>query len=120
MSVRTRDVGLVQVDKLIIAAVAAVAFEGRASKKPGHTSWRKPHGDKAFNALSEEVAAMVVKGKPRNRRRPDDVNLQAVADTWLNAAPGERQAALMASFTWSKATAARYKKRAVEEGYLDE
>ena len=120
VAVRTRDVGLVQIDKLIISGVAAVAFESRPSKKPGHTSWRKPHGDKAFNAASMGAATASVKGKPRTRRKPDDVDLQAVADTWRNAEPRSRTEALMSTFTWSRATAQRYKKKAMAEGYLDE
>lgn len=117
--VRTKDLKVAHIDKLVISAVGAVAFESIPSKKPGHRGWRKPHGDKSFNAASLDAGKVAVKGKPRTRRSADDVDLELVAATWRNALPGAKTEALMTVFFCSKATAARYKKRAVEEGLLD-
>ncbi len=116
--VRTAHLQLAHVDKLIISAVGAVAYEEIPSTEPGHRKWRKPHGDQAFNAASMNAGKAAVKGKPRTRRRAADVDLALVADTWRNAPPGGRTEALMTVFFCSKATANRYKKRAVEEGFL--
>ncbi|UXA12405.1 hypothetical protein KXD97_00345 [Mycobacterium sp. SMC-8] len=120
ISVRTRDLALAHIDKVIVSAVGAVAHEAIPSRKPGHRGWRFAPGDRDFNAANLEAARAVVKGKPRTRRRPEDVDLQQVADTWRNAEPGTRTQALMTVFFCSKATAMRLKKRAMEKGFLDE
>ncbi|WP_454175262.1 hypothetical protein [Gordonia sputi] len=114
--VRTRDLKLIHVDKMVASATAAVAFE----PDPQGTGWRKPHGDQNFNSVSMVAGKKAVKGKPRTRRSADDVDLKLVADTWRHAAPGSKTEALMTVFFCSKATAARYKKRAVEAGFIDE
>lgn len=116
--VRTADLKHLHIDKLVISAVGAAAYEEMPAPT-GRRRWRKPHGDRDFNAANIEAGQRIVKGKPRTRRSPDDVDLQLVADTWRNAADGARTEALMTVFFCSKATAARYKKRAVEEGLLD-
>lgn len=113
--VRTRDLKLIHVDKMVVSATAAVAFE----PNPEGRGWHKPHGNRDFNSASMEIGKKAVKGKPRTRRNADAVDLQLVADTWQNAVPGARTEALMTVFFCSKATAARYKKRAVEAGLLD-
>jgi hypothetical protein len=117
--VRTRDLSGNHIDKLVISAVSAAAFEATPGSKPGRRGWRKPHGDMAFNAASLAAGQVAVKSKPRTRRSRDDVDLKRVAETWRNATPGAKTEALMTVFFCSKATAARYKKRAVEEGLLD-
>ncbi len=89
--VRTRDLKVSHIDKVVISAVGAVAFQSRPSRKPGHTSWFKPHGDKRFNADSVEVARASVKGKPRGRRAAEDVDLQLVADTCGMPHPARRR-----------------------------
>jgi len=117
--VRTADLSHLHLDKLVISAVGAAAYEAQLAP-PGRKRWRKPWGDKDFNAASIEVGRKVVKGKPRTRRRADTVDLQLVADTWRNAPAGARTEALMTVFFCSKATAARYKRLAVDRGFLDE
>ena len=114
--VRTRDLKLIHVDKMVASISAAVAFE---SNPNGH-GWHKPHGNRDFNSASMDAGKRAVRGKPRTRRSAEDVDLELVAETWRNAAPGDRTEALMTVFFCSKATAARYKKRAVEAGLLDE
>lgn len=116
--VRTGDLKLAHIDKLIISAVGAVAFEEVPSKVSGHREWRKPHGNQSFNAASMSAGKAAVKGKPRMRRNPADIDLQLVADTWRNAPSGARTESLMTVFFCSKATAARLKKRAVDAGFL--
>lgn len=117
--VRTKDLKVAHIDKVVISAVGAVAHESIPGSGPGRRGWRYAPGDSNFNATSLEAGKVAVKGKPRTRRAPDDVDLQLVADTWRNAAPGTKTEALMTVFFCSKATAARYKKRAVEKGLLD-
>lgn len=116
--VRTADLKHLHVDKLVISAVGAAAHEEMPAP-PGRRQWRKAHGDRDFNAASIEAGTRIVKGKPRTRRSRDDVDLQLVAETWRNAPEGAKTEALMTVFFCSKATAARYKKRAVDEGLLD-
>ncbi len=116
--VRTKDLRHLHIDKLVISAIGAAAHEAM-SAPPGRRRWRKAYGDRDFNATSIEAGKKIVKGKPRTRRSADAVDLELVAETWRNAPPGAKTESLMTVFFCSKATAARYKKRAVEEGLLD-
>lgn len=118
--VRTSDLALAHVDKLVISAVGAVAFEAIPSSKQGHRGWRKPHGNKDFNAANVEIAKKVVKGKPRTRSKPDDIDYQLVADTWRNAPTRGKTQAVMTMFICSRATAERRIKEARERGLLDD
>lgn len=118
--VKTKDLRIAHIDKLVISAVGAARHESIPASEPGHQAWRKPWGDQNFNAASLETGRRVVKGKPRTRRTHDSVDLELVAKTWRNAPPGGKTEALMTVFFCSKATAARYKKRAVDEGFLHE
>lgn len=116
--VRTKDLRIVHIDKLIISAVGAARYESIPGSKPGHRGWRKPWADQSFDAASLDAGRATVKGKPRTRRSRDSVDLELVAKTWRNAPAGAKTEALMTVFFCSKATAARYKKRAADEGLI--
>ena len=115
--VRTKDLRLARIDKLVISAVGAVGHQSTPSAS-GHKGWRKDNGDQRFDAASFEAASVAVKGKPRTRRSRDSVDLELVARTWRNAPAGAKTEALMTVFFCSKATAARYKKLAVDKGFI--
>ena len=117
--VNTRDLTHNHIDKIVITAVGAVAHESMPASKPGHTAWRKEFGSTAFNSTNIEAGRAAVKGKPRTRRRRNDVDLEQVAETVRNATPGAKTQAVMTIFYCSRSTAERYVKRAKEAGLLD-
>jgi hypothetical protein len=118
--VNTRDLTHNHIDKIVITAVGAVAHAAMSASKPGHSAWRREIGSTSFNVANVEAGRAAVKGKPRTRRKRDDVDLAQVAKTVRNATPGAKTQAVMTIFCCSRSTAERYVKRAREAGFLDD
>ncbi|MGV9673554.1 hypothetical protein ACWDPV_23715 [Gordonia sp. NPDC003504] len=115
--VRARDMRIIRLDDLLVTVVQAVAYR-RNPDAPGQ--WMRGHGpgeDTKFGASNRRAAERAL-SKRRNRSPRNMVDLELVADTWKNAPKNGQEEALMAVFGKSRATVQRYKKQAVEAGFL--
>ncbi|AZZ82571.1 hypothetical protein C5O27_17170 [Gordonia alkanivorans] len=118
--VRGRDLRIVRLDDLLVSVVQAVAYRRDPDDPPGH--WMRGYGpgEDLRYGVSNRRAAERALAKRRNRSPRNSVDLELVARTWLEAPKDGQEAALMAVFGKSRSTVQRYKRQAVEEGYLTE
>lgn len=115
--VRSRDLRVVRLDDLLVTVVQAVSYR-RNPDAPDQ--WMRGYGpgeDTKFGASNRRAAERAL-SKRRNRSARGSVDLALVAQTWREAPKDGQESALMAVFGKSRATVQRYKRQAIEAGFL--
>lgn len=115
--VRGRDMRIIRLDDLLVSVVGLVSYR-RNPAAPDQ--WMRGYGpgEAAEFGRSNRKAAERALTRRRNRTSRSAVDLELVARTWLDAPKDGQESALMAVFGKSRATVQRYKRQAIEAGYL--